>query len=101
MVIDAALMPDRFSAQGSHPAAAFDTLIWSATGRSSASTATGKPEANRVSGQQPRLRYESAGFEDLYQIVVLTTPEGVLCTPAELTATISKYQVPELKLVTT
>jgi len=69
--------------------------------RSSASTATGKPEANRVSGQQPRLRYESAGFEDLYQIVVLTTPEGVLCTPAELTATISKYQVPELKLVTT
>ena len=35
------------------------------------------------------------------QIVTLTTLEGPLCTPAALTATTSKYQVPEFRFGTT
>jgi hypothetical protein len=35
------------------------------------------------------------------QIVVLTMPDGALSTPAALTDTTSKYQVPGVKLLTT
>ena len=35
------------------------------------------------------------------QMLALTVAEGLLCSPAELTATIWKYQLPALRLSTT
>jgi hypothetical protein len=36
-----------------------------------------------------------------FQMLALTVAEGLLCSPAELTATIWKYQLPALRLSTT